>query len=61
MKPKPVTSYGSLKYYQPKTLEKYTKFDKKNNRIVYKHNTKETYLHYNDFGILEVRLSLDLY
>ena len=61
MKPKPVTSYGSLKYYQPKTLEKYTKFDEKNNRIVYKHNTKETYLHYNDFGILEVRLSLDLY
>merc|ERR1712223_624876 len=48
-----VISTGSLRYYQPKTLGKYTKIEEKNNRILYKHDSKETYLHYNDFGILE--------
>ena len=51
-----VTSYGSLRYYQPNILGNYTKFNEKSNRIVYQHNSQEIYLHYNDFGILEVRI-----
>ena len=56
-----VISTGSLRYYQPKTLGKYTKIDEKNNRILYKHDSKETYVHYNDFGILEVRTYILLF
>ena len=50
-----LTSTGSLRFYHPALLGNYTKNGDKNDRYVYKHESEETYLHYNDFGILEVR------
>ena len=50
-----VTSTGSLRFYQSDSLGTYTKLESdKNSRNVFKHVTQDIYLHYNDFGILEV-------
>ena len=49
-----ISSTGSLRYYHKNALGNYTTFGEKNDRIVYKHVDEELYLHYNDFGILEV-------
>ena len=49
-----IASTGSLRFYHPHALGKYSKVSEKNNRDVYKHIEQELFLHYNDFGIAEV-------
>ena len=49
-----IVSTGSLRFYHPLILGNYTKIHEKNNRFVYQNVYKDMYLHYNDFGILEV-------
>ena len=50
-----IRSTGALKYYHRNAMGNYTSQRQKNNRIVYKHEEQQLYLHYNDFGVLEVK------
>ena len=50
-----IKSTGALRYYHRNAMGNYTSQRQKNNRIVYKHEDQQLFLHYNDFGVLEVK------